>query len=87
MSHNAFVENMLQEIEDMTENETIDTHRYFISSNNMYIYAKDRAGGSSNTYTVVYLYKDIARLYYKVISKPAYPYNLIVRKELGHCLT
>ena len=88
MPHHEYVEDVLQEIEieDTPEIETNDTQSYFINSNNMYIYAKDRAFGSSNTYTLVYLYKDIRNLYYKAVSKSAYPYNMIVRQELGHCL-
>ena len=88
MPYHEYVEDVLQEIhlDDMNEIEMIDKSSYFTNVGNTYRYAKDRAFGSSNTYTAVYLNKNICCLYYSIISKQSYPYNSIIRQELGHCL-
>ena len=85
MSHHSFVDNILLEAE-MEEIENNDIKSYFISTSDTYIYAQDRASGSSNTYTAVYFYKDIRR-FYPYISSPQYQYNLIISERLRSILS
>jgi hypothetical protein len=85
MSHHSFVDDIPQEAE-MEEIENNDIKSYFISTSDTYIYAQDRASGSSNTYTAVYFYKDIRR-FYPYISSPQYQYNLVISERLRNILS
>ena len=85
MSHHSFVDDILEEAE-MEEIENNDIKSYFISTSDTYIYAQDRASGSSNTYTAVYFYKDIRR-FYPYISSPQYQYNLVISERLRNILS
>ena len=85
MSHDSFVDDIPQETK-MEEIENNDIKSYFISTSDTYIYAQDRASGSSNTYTAVYFYKDIRR-FYPYISSPQYQYNLVISERLRSILS
>ena len=87
MPHHEYVEDVLQEIHLNDTNEIENNKSYFVRAQYTYIYAKDRAFGSHNTYTAVYLYKDIGSVYQRIVCEPEYPYNLIVREFLGDILS